>query len=310
MGFSVYVLKLAIFQCLVSLAWLWWRSDHSARCQEAWGTLPEIRRRWLWALACTGAAALTAAPVVYRFLTRRESYVASGWEVTLSLLCAALLAAAALFCIAGLRSIRAIRAREAAPVALCMGLLVAVPLPAALWFKAVEAPRLQEQGLEVYGEKAYSWKHYHEWPQQGRILLEGVIPAVAFGRWTEMEGDPQARWPWSWKGAASVCILGLLSLGLWRHTQSRGLSRTFSERDVVIVGPFFLTILVILPSWSLFSDFSYRYLLPFLPGLFLFAYRCWELPIQRHRRVGIALLVAYLLYCGTDVWRLVGQPTW
>ena len=45
-----------------------------------------------------------------------------------------------------------------------------------------------------------------------------------------------------------------------------------------------------------------RYLLPFLPGLYLFAYRCLELPIQRHRRAAVVLLAIYLLYCGADAW--------
>ena len=70
--------------------------------------------------------------------------------------------------------------------------------------------------------------------------------------------------------------------------------------DLLFIAPFFLTLAVLFPSWSLHSESSYRYLLPFLPGFYLLTYRCLEDRIATRPRVTAALLALYLAYCAFD----------
>ncbi|MGV3531231.1 MAG: hypothetical protein ACO1QR_02600 [Chthoniobacteraceae bacterium] len=299
LGFAMYVLKLAIFAAATVLAWLWWRSEHGRLWRERWEDSSTRKRLAVCALLFAGASAV-AFPVLYRFLTRRESFTASTLELVLAGMAAVLVTAAAFVAVPFLRGASR---RAWLHAAVCIGFMLAVPMPAALWYRHVEKPRLAATGAPEYDEAAYTWKHAHEWPTQARIVLEGMLPAFLIGRETQLEHDPKAKWPWTWEGALSVAFLAALGVGLRRKARVHGWRTTFGERDFVLIAPFFLTLAVMLPSWLLFSDYSFRYLLPFLPGLYLFAYRCLELPIQRHRHAAVVLLAIYLLYCGADAWR-------
>jgi len=57
--------------------------------------------------------------------------------------------------------------------------------------------------------------------------------------------------------------------------------RTLAAGDTVLIAPFLLTAVVLLPSWSLHNEYCYRYFVPFLSGGLLLAYRALEEPIQR-----------------------------
>ena len=298
LGFAMYVLKVAIFAAAAVLAWLWWRSEHGQLWRAQWGEVAVRKRGGKCALLFAGAGAV-ALPVLYRFLTRRESFTASALELALAGTAAILAIAAAIVAIPFLRGASH---RAWLHAAVCLGLMLAVPMPAALWYRHMEKPRLEARGTREYDEAAYTWKHAHEWPTQARIVLEGMLPAFLIGRETQLEHNPKATWPWTWEGALSVAFLAALGAGLSRKMREHGWRAAFGERDFVLIAPFFLTLAVMLPSWLLFSDYSFRYLLPFLPGLYLFAYRCLELPIQRHRRAAVGLLAAYLVYCGIDAW--------
>ena len=184
MGAGLYALKLAIFQAFASLAWLWLRSDYFARLRERLADA-RLRQRMLAGIFTTGAGMLALAPVLYRFLTRRATYAVSPLEKWLVIIAAFLCAAGALIL---LPSLCAPRFRECSPVTAALALLVLIPLPAALWFRKVELPRLAAQGIEPYAEAGYSFRHMHEWPNQARIIVEGVFPAVIVGQWNEVRG--------------------------------------------------------------------------------------------------------------------------
>ncbi len=295
MGFSLYVLKLAIFAIVISLVWLWWRSEHGLRFRASWN-----RPHLLYCGAGLLLGLTLVLPVLYRFLTRRASFAAAPFETVLLVIGGGIVGAALIAFLPLL--FRQTRRREWLHAGICVIALYAVPIPAEVWYRTHEKPRLEASGLQTYAEPAYCWKHAHEWPKQARILLEGVIPAMIVGRATEMEADVNASWPSTWRSALSALSIGLLVYGLWRKAHKISATPRFAEGDYVIVAPPLLVVAVMFPSWSLFSDHSYRYLIPFLPGLCLLVYRAWELPLRRHRRVVGALVAAYLVYCGFDVW--------
>ena len=298
MGTGIYVLKLAVFQSLVSLAWLWLRSEYFARLRERLHEA-HLRQRMLAGICTAAAGLLVFAPVLYHWLTRRATYAISPLEKWLVI-------AAAFLCAAGaataMPTLCVPRRNEWVPAVCCGALLVLIPLPAELWFRKVELPRLTAQGIEPYAEASYSFKHLHAWPNQARLIIEGVFPALLIGRWDEVRGYEEHETP-GWKSAVAAAVLAALafaSLRCWRAGKWRPDLRS---ADTLFIAPFFLTLAVLFPSWSLHSESSFRYLLPFLPGFYLLAYRCLEDRITARPRLTIVLLSLYITYCAFDCFQ-------
>ncbi len=319
MGAGFYVLKLAIFQSVASLAWLGLRSEYFQRLRARLADA-RLRPRLRAGISTVALGLIALAPVLYRFLTRRATYAISPWEKWLVI-------AAAFFCAAGavvlLPTLGAPRFREGATVSAALALLALVPLPAEIWFRKIELPRLAAQGIAPYVEAGYSLRHLHEWPHQARLLLEGVFPALLVGRWDEVRGfEESEREPLGWKSAIAAAVLAALALSGWRNFRTRPprtqtprppapatnpcegkWTRALRSADFIFIAPFLLTLAVLFPSWSLHSESSFRYLLPFLPGLFLLAFRCLGDRIAAHPRLTAALLAIYAGYCAFDCAR-------
>jgi hypothetical protein len=303
MGAGMYVLKLALFQSLASLAWLWLRSDYFRRLRERLGD-PHLRQRMLVGLVTVAAGLLALSPVLYRYLTRRATFAITPLERGI-VIAAAFLGAAGAAII--LPTLCAPRLREWLPVACCGALLVLIPLPAELWFQKIERPRLAAQEIEPYAEAAYSFKHVHEWPNQARLIIEGVFPALLIGRWDEVRGYEE-RVSLGWKSAVAAAVLAALAFAGFRRCRSGAWRPGLPGADFIFIAPFFLTLLVLFPSWSLHSASSYRYLLPFLPGFCLLAYRCVEDRITAHPRVLAVLFALYVVYCAADCFHHIVKP--
>lgn len=295
MGAGLYALKLAIFQAFASLVWLWLRSDHFQRLRDRFSDA-RLRQRMIVGMLTIGAGMLSLTPVLYRFLTRRATYEISPWEKWLVI-------AAAFFCVAGaviiLPTLGMPRLREWTPVAGALALLVLIPMPAALWFRKVELPRLAAQGIEPYAEASYSFKHLHEWPNQARLVVEGVLPALIVGRWNEVRGFEESE-TLGWRSAVTAALLAVLALADFCRRRMGRRRPDLRSADFLFILPFILTLAVLFPSWSLHSESSFRYLLPFLPGMFLIAYRVLENHIAAHPRITVALLALYAGYCASD----------
>jgi len=295
MGVGMYVLKLALFPSLVSLAWLWLRSDCFQRLRERLRDA-HLRQRMLAGLLTAAAGLLVFAPVLYRFLTRRATYAISPLEKGLLIAAAFLFAAGAAIL---LPTLCAPRLREWLPVVGSGALLVLIPLPAEFWFQKIERPRLAAQGIEPYAEASYSLKHLHAWPNQARIVLEGVFPALLIGRWNEVRGFEEHE-RLGWKSAVAAAVLAALAFGGFRRWRAGAWRPELRSADFLFLAPFLLTLVVLFPSWSLHSESSYRYLLPFLPGFWLLAYRCVEDLVAAHPRLSAALFALYAAYCAAD----------
>ena len=300
MGAGLYVLKLAIFQAFASLVWLWLRSEYFQRLCER-SSDPRLRQRMIAGIFTAAAGLLVLAPVLYHCLTRRATFAISPLEK-------GLVAAAAFLCAVGaailLPSLCAPHFRECAPVVSALALLVLIPMPAARWFRKIELPRLAAQGIEPYAEASYSFKHLHEWPNQARLIAGGVIPAVIVGRWNEVRGFEESETePLGWRSAVTAALLAVLALADFRRWRTGRRRPDLRSADFIFIVPFILTLAVLFPSWSLHSESSFRYLLPFLPGMFLIAYRVLEEHITAHPRITAALLALYAGYCASDCFR-------
>lgn len=295
MGGGMYALKLALFQCAASFAWLWLRSDHFLRLRAA-SSEPRMRGRLRAAIFAGTASAVAMMPVLYRYLTRRAEYGISSWEKVLLFMAAALAVAGG---VALLPAFPRPFLGECAPLAVCCALVILIPLPAERWFRTAELPRLEARGEVPYSEAAYSLKHLHEWPGQARLLAGGVFPALFVGRWKEVRGYDEGG-PDLWKTAIAVAVLVLFAtagLRRWRSEKWR-----FDPRspDVLFLAPFVLVLAVLFPSWALHSESSYRYLLSFFSGLLLLGWRCVEPHAARRPGVVIAVLAAHTAYALAD----------
>jgi hypothetical protein len=59
------------------------------------------------------------------------------------------------------------------------------------------------------------------------------------------------------------------------------------------------------PSWALHSECCFRYLVPFLPGGLLLAYRALEVPLTRNSCIAIGVVVALIVQAALDCfWHL------
>ena len=295
MGTSSYFLRLSLMQTGPLLLWLGLRSDFFRRFREGLRE-PAVRRCAVRAVAVLSAAGLALAPVLYRFLTRRETYAMSRPELALTGL-ALLLGRAGLWlarpALPGAR-----RPEWLAAIFVAAG-LVFIPLPAKVWFQRVEAPKLAARQVKLWGEVSYNLKHLHEMPHQARLLVQGIGPAILIGRWDELEGYPLETEPLTWKCGITLAFVGLFGVvGLWRWR--RGWRPEFWGRDFVLISPFITVIVVMFPSWSLHSETCYRYLGPFLAGFYLLAYRVIQPAIERHPRLTCAALAALILQNAFD----------
>jgi hypothetical protein len=300
-GLAFYAFKLSLLQSAVSLAWLWWRSDHAARCRARIAT-PEGQRTFRWAIGILACAALLLAPVAYHYLTRRKAFAIAPWETGLLLASGAILGVGAVFLV---RVISRPTLRELWPALACAAALVLIPLPAKIWYERVEAPRRLAAGDKFYPEASYSLKHFHEWPRQIALTVQGIIPAMALGNFDELNTDELAMPPIDWRTVFSVVLLGLLAWFGGRRLHAAGWRVPLSAGDTVLIAPFLVTAAIMFPSWMLFNEFAFRYLLPFLPGALLLIYRALEAPITRWPRVATGVVAVLLVQNAVDCyWHL------
>ena len=301
MGGALYVFKLSLLQSAASLAWLWWCSENAVRLRARAGTA-EGARRLRRAGGVLAAGAVLLAPVAYHDLTRRQTFVIAPWEKAVVL---------AAFAVLGIGAVLAVRAwprpawREVWPGLACGLTMVLIPLPAAVWYARTEAPRVVARHGKVYAEAAYGLKHVQEFPHQARLVVQGIIPALVLGRFDTLEGEPTETEPLGWPAGVSVALLGVLAWCGGKRLRASCWRIPLSAGDAVLIAPFLLTAAVMFPAWALHSECCFRYLVPFLPGGLLLAYRALEEPLTRHPRVACGVVAALLLQNAFDCfWHL------
>jgi hypothetical protein len=298
-GFSMYVLKIAVVPIAVALLWLGLRSQAFRTLRREVAHDVNLQRTWWRIGILCGLAALVIAPVLYRALTRRATYVPRTYEIYLMLFAGAFAAIAVAQLIARGR----VPLLRMWPIGAVILATILFTVPPSIYFRRVEAPRLAAEGIQQWPEKKYHLKHAHEWPLQARLFLDRIIPALVVGRSNQLEGEPPEQVPLTWKAALSTALLGLLTAGAVRQIRTSSIVRMFYARAFVMIAPPVLFAAVMFPSWALHSDTCFRYAVPFLAGIALLAWKCIEPFARSHTRIVITALVAYVVYCAFDCWK-------
>ena len=196
-----------------------------------------------------------------------------------------------------------IRRSELMMVALLIAPIAIIPGIAKWHFKQHIAPLWKVSGAEVWDNGGgYKLKKVTDYPYQAMILIDRVIPALFFGRFRELRNgaDEVSFTPHAIASAAIVALTLVAFYGAFRRWRHERLS-------LLYVWPAFmgLLIVVLFPSWRLFGDFSYRYLIAGIPGWYVVLV-CGIASLGRwQRRLGVGILHIYLLYCGFDLWNNV-----
>jgi hypothetical protein len=238
----------------------------------------------------------SAAPVFYRYLTRRESYTASSLELALIgfALVAGAIAAWHLFWTPFWR------ASSRKLVAFFALAILTSGLPEQYY------QRYQKGVLEPHGAHdaaTYHLRHAHEWPGQILFFVGKIIPRTLIG---EASTYSYAR-PENYRPGPSVAV-GLALIILWTIAcyqiatePSRQPART---QFAWLVVPLILLCTSLIPSWNLANEFNARYLSMVLPGvIFPFVYL-----MRRHLppALGGTALLVLLIWNGHDA--LISWP--
>ena len=171
----------------------------------------------------------------------------------------------------------------------------------ALAYQASAGTQYAEAHANIWSGGTYSLKHRHEWAGNGRRFIERCIPLDLFGRsWEIQEGiEPPPFPPRHWWLYAFALLIVLGFIRIWWISGSRIAARGFGGEWVFLLPPILLIILL-LPSWRLADDESYRYLTPFVVGwsMLMIAWLRW---LISSRWAVAAIVVAYCGYCWADL---------
>jgi hypothetical protein len=291
-GFGAYLHQILVLQTMASLAFLATRSILSSRLS------PMGRDRAFWTLvACGLAAVILLLPVAYYYLTRRATYAASPLDLVLL---SGGLVFAGVFVVQLMRVLRPSQADLLAIGSFAIA-FAAFQAPPNLWFKYQELPSLLTDHVPLWQAGSYSLKHAHEWVTvQPGLLFNYVLPQIAIGRMESISGTGSISGPFPIDAVGMFSAAGLLVFValLVRHFQL-GKRPMLASPETVFILPLLLLVLALFPSWRLFGPSSYRYLLPFLPGLYLGAVLAIQ-SITTSRRILFGLVGAYALYGAYD----------
>src|SRR5262249_13564323 len=142
----------------------------------------------------------------------------------------------------------------------------------------------------------YSLKHAHEWlTVQPGLFFNYALPHLAIGGPVSGPVNPESL-PIDSAGLFSAVGLLVFIALLVRHVR---LQKRFilACPESVFVLPLLLLVLALFPSWRLNSAWSYRYAVPFLPGLYLGAVLAIEAIVVK-RAMLFGLVGAYAICSG------------
>lgn len=301
-GVSMYTHTLLFMNVTVCILWLWsgfgtWDETRAALA-GSFGKRPAV---WLASAGAVLCAGLLLAPLAYWSLTR-GIWIRRGSQMDLLQLSAVplllLLAAIPLALIAGpLR--RSLLRREVIVCAVCLLFFVLVPM---ICYRLFWGPWITMYSLDSRTVH-YRWKNPAELPAQFRLFFGSVLPALILGKMNSVlnlmaQGRQTAR-----DSTARIAIAGaifLVSLALGCYWMVRDRLQAARGRLMLYVVPSLVCLASLIPSWRLHGIYSYRYLLLFMPGVWIGAAAAHEYRTGISRRVLQLAAVAYLVFCGVD----------
>ncbi|MEQ1948436.1 MAG: hypothetical protein ABL995_14690 [Bryobacteraceae bacterium] len=137
-------------------------------------------------------------------------------------------------------------------------------------FRALDLPLLTTRGVPINRGNDYHFLSYPEWPYQLvrlmlRVVPVGTFPAVSTPLLAKYNTHSFDFDPVLYTlGLVSLSLIFVGSWKLFRECHAGG----WQEKYVYPVSSL-VTLVVLFPSVQLYSDYSVRYLAPFLPGLWI-----------------------------------------
>ena len=293
-GLSLYIFKLSQVQILVSMVWLFLRSDAWRGLMRRVRYEVAVRRSWRISLALAAASAIPGVAVMYHYLTRVLTFHAGRVDLLLAAAAAALLGFAALRVLLLIAPDR-IAWRNAASMVFALALVSQPPM---LYYSRAVRPRLEAEAGAQWDAAVFSLKHADQWPAAATLWLEGAFPSLLIGDADRNYRGPLERLHMGWRSAVSTGFTIAVLIGIFsqRHRQIWRIP----HRGWVVVGPFLLISALLFPSSNLSSGWSFRYLLPFYSGLLLLGFLAARPLFIRWPRAVAAFMTAFALFGAVD----------
>ena len=161
-------------------------------------------------------------------------------------------------------------------------------------FHKFDEPVLALRQVEMNAGSTYRLQSFPEWPRQALLSVDRMLPLAAS---PVVLGDLIVSYQTKVATSLPYLIIGLLvvfgmaagSMNLlafdWRNWR----------REIIRLlypGAFLLSFVLLIPSWRLFSDYSVRYLIPTLPGLWILLIFGAERFLSRNALLALACLYA------------------
>ena len=280
-GFSYYVFSISIFQYVSGLIWVFLRS----RKWKYFANGNNIKSTLYLGLGSASSIIVC----FYRPLTQSKPLLFDFFQVSLTIITAVFL-----LCIT-INSIKSFNiSKTDIPIiaAAMMPFILISSMPSFL-FKLIVYPKLQSfYDVSLYSI-GYSWKHAHEWHNQIFNFFNSVLPRLYFGnRLTEMKG-----------GDVFSSEILPITIVFWFYIFLCLLIIIYKTLDIKILSPIWLFILpvlmnalVLIPSWRIFGDASYRYMVPYFLGCLVILFAPFAFLSIRYHFIAIIFSFIFSTY--------------
>jgi hypothetical protein len=283
-GISYYVFSISIFQYLSGLLW-------AIICSSKWDIFKaNIKNRFAYILVLYFVCFIISLLLLYRPLTQSQQilYNPSQYFIFGLLIVFAL---GSLFASVYAFGLSRSDLKTIGFAAIPFVFFAALP---ALIFKLLVYPELvSKYEISLYSI-GYSLKHAHEWPHQILNFFTGAFPALIFGRGL---GDIRGAAEFSQDFTLLKILLGFYFVFciLMFLIKNNIFNRKLNSRSPLwlFVFPTLVNLIVLLPSWRLFGDYSYRYMIPYYLGILIILFAPFLFLKTRYQFLAILCALTY-----------------
>ena len=242
------------------------------------------------------------APSIYRYLTRRNSYEPKSIEIFLISLSLIFVTIALVVL---WKTIKDKKKYYPYVKGVIISSVIALIIPFFVnsYFDFKFSPIYQQLEVDLWSASSYSLKHIHDWFSQLILYFDEILYRSIFYTNEPMEGGML-----SYDSITSRSILFLFlfliiiyGYAIYLIQGVRNNSKNILVHFLITLPVIFLTILLI-PSYRLSNEYSYRYYFPYLAGFGLILidsidHLIKSFQINIHKKVTVLFFLFYLSYC-------------
>jgi hypothetical protein len=286
-GISYYVFSISIFQYFSCLLW-------ALICSKKWNFfITNIKKRFAYILVCYSVCLILVILLLYRPLTQSQQIL---FNTSQHFIFGLLIVFAFGSLIASINAFSISRSDFKTIGFATIPFAFFAVLPG-LIFKLVVYPELVSRyGISLYSI-GYTLKHAHEWPHQILNFFTGAFPALIFGRGL---GGIRGAAEFSQDFTLLKILLGFYFVFciLMFLIKNNTFNRKLNSRSPLwlFIFPTLLNLIVLLPSWRLFGDYSYRYMIPYYLGTLILLFTPFLFLKTRFHFLAILCGLAYATF--------------